>query len=180
MTCSFAPSVASGAPGMARIVPRPLRRSAERAGDRLLDPRTLRSDRAWARRPRYRRGVRLGDVIAGRYEIVQRAGEGGMGAIYRALDHARGGQVAIKVLRRAEEIDVARFQREARLLAQISHPAIVTFVDHGFDEDRDPYLVMEWLAGETLADRLAGDGVSAQEAVALMRRIAEALGELHR
>jgi hypothetical protein len=124
--------------------------------------------------------VRQGDVIAGRYEIVQRAGEGGMGAIYRALDHARGGQVAIKVLRRAEEIDVARFQREARLLAQTSHPAIVTFVDHGFDEDRDPYLVMEWLAGETLADRLAGDGVSAQEAVALMRRIAEALGELHR
>src|SRR6185503_193277 len=103
MTCSFAPNVVSGAPGMARIVPRPLRRSAERAGDRLLDPRTLRSDGAWARRTRYRRGVRTGDVIGGRYEIVQRAGEGEMGAMYRALDHGRDGQVEIKVLRSAEE-----------------------------------------------------------------------------
>src|ERR1051325_5793104 len=90
------------------------------------------------------------------YEIIARLGSGGMGDVYQATDTKLGRSVAIKFLPEAFSHDiqrVARFQREARVLASLNHPNIAAI--HGVEEiDGRHFLVMELVAGETLADRL--------------------------
>src|SRR6202047_731083 len=89
----------------------------------------------------------------GHYRIVSKLGEGGMGAVYRATDTKLNREVAIKVLPEAVANDpdrLARFTREAQVLASLNHPNICTLYDVG-----ENYLVMELLEGESLADRLA-------------------------
>jgi len=97
-------------------------------------------------------GTRLGD-----YEIVGPLGAGGMGEVYRARDARLGRSVAIKVLAAAFSNDpdrLARFEREARLLASLNHPNIATV--HGTTEvEGGRALVMELVEGETLSDRIA-------------------------
>jgi hypothetical protein len=121
-----------------------------------------------------------GDVLDGRFEIRGRAGEGGMGTVYRALDHLARREVAVKILRDSSPSDLGRFAREARLLAELDHPGIVRYVEHGTTEQGAPYLVLEWLAGETLGDVLHRRGTSAREGVHLVRRVAGALAAAHR
>jgi len=117
----------------------------------------------------------------GSYEITAKLGEGGMGVVYRATDTRLDRQVAIKMLP-AEFVEdherLARFEREAKLLAQLNHPNIATI--HGVEEAGGVRaLVLELVDGPTLADRLEQGALPVDEALSVARQIAEALGEAH-
>ncbi|MGH9386343.1 MAG: serine/threonine-protein kinase [Vicinamibacterales bacterium] len=118
----------------------------------------------------------------GAYEISARLGAGGMGEVYRAHDHTLGRDVAIKVLPAAFSADaerLARFEREARLLASLSHPHIGAI--HGFEKSGDiRALVLELIDGETLETRLGRGPLSVAHALTLAVQIAEALDHAHR
>jgi len=121
-------------------------------------------------------GSRLGP-----YEIVAPLGIGGMGEVYRARDTKLNRDVAIKVLLSSVAHDadrLARFGREARLLAALNHPNIAHI--HGLEEsDGVPALVMELIEGPTLADRIAQGRIPFEEALPIVRQIAEALEAAH-
>ncbi len=121
-------------------------------------------------------GSRLGS-----YEITAKLGEGGMGEVYRAHDTKLKRDVAIKVLPAAFTEDkerLARFEREAQLLAQLHHPNIASIF--GLEEsDGTRALVMELVDGPTLAERLEGGHLPLGESLAIARQIAEALEEAH-
>ncbi|MBK8255813.1 MAG: tetratricopeptide repeat protein [Polyangiaceae bacterium] len=132
----------------------------------------------------------LPEIRVARFAIDGLAARGGMGAIYKARDRARGGAtVALKVLAplpeegrttpRATSQKTARFIEEARVLSSLDHPAIVKSVDFGFTEDNVPYLAMEWLEGETLAQRLLRAPLSDRETAHLGVRTASALAYAH-
>ncbi len=124
--------------------------------------------------------MRVGDVVAGRFELVATAGTGGMGVVYRARDLVAGEPVAVKTLRDPGEYEAARFSREAAVLVELAHPGIVRYVSHG-RHGHEPYLAMEWIDGTTLHERLhASRGVSVADAVALGRACAAALAAAHR
>jgi len=108
------------------------------------------------------------------------AGSGGMGIVYRALDLVAGEPVALKILHAYSQTHHDRFSREAQVLAELSHPAIVRYVAHGTSGASRPFIAMEWLEGETLAGRLGREAVSIAETVAFGRRVAEALAVAHR
>jgi len=103
-----------------------------------------------------------GDVVAERFELETIAGSGGMGTVFRARDRLTGDPVGLKVLRFSGELDVRRFAREARMLAEARHPGIVRYVAHGTTPDGEPWLAMEWLEGETLAQRLKREPLGAR------------------
>jgi hypothetical protein len=121
-------------------------------------------------------GTRLGQ-----YEVLGPLNAGGMGQVYRARDARLGREVAIKVLRDDYAQDpewLARFEREAHLLANLNHAAIATV--HGLDEaDGTRYLVMELVPGQTLAAGLLRGPLPLDEALAICRQIAEALEAAH-
>jgi eukaryotic-like serine/threonine-protein kinase len=111
------------------------------------------------------------------YRIVSKIGEGGMGAVYRATDTKLARDVAIKVLPEAFSKDpdrLARFTREAQLLASLNHPNIATI--HGIEENA---IVMELVEGPTIADRIGRGALPLDEALAVARQIAEALESAH-
>lgn len=118
-----------------------------------------------------------GSLVAERFEVERLAGSGGMGAVYRAIDRRTQQPVAVKVL--FDGADHARFHREALLLAELQHPGIVGYVSHGHMDSGSPYLAMQWLAGQDLAERLRRGGLSLQETLVLTRRVAEALSVAH-
>ncbi|MGE0787011.1 MAG: protein kinase [Sandaracinaceae bacterium] len=118
-------------------------------------------------------------TIDARFELLDEAGTGGMGTVYRARDLKRGGLVALKVLAPTEAADVERFHRERAILAELSHPAIVGYVDAGTTDDDEPYLAMEWLDGESLAQRLARGPLPWREAVVMGARVAAGLEAAH-
>ncbi|MBN2318802.1 MAG: serine/threonine-protein kinase [Acidobacteria bacterium] len=115
------------------------------------------------------------------YEITSQIGKGGMGEVYQAKDQKLGRDVAIKVLPEefARDADrVARFQREAKLLASLNHPNIAAI--YGLEEsDRTHFLVMELIEGQTLADRIKSGAIPVEEALKLALQIAEALEAAH-
>ena len=117
----------------------------------------------------------------GTYAIQAAIGTGGMGEVYRAKDTKLGREVAIKVLHEAlrqDEERMARFEREARVLASLNHPGIATL--HGLEtEGSITYLVMELVHGETLQERLARGPLAIEEAIAVFQQIAEALEAAH-
>ncbi|HEX7878960.1 MAG TPA: protein kinase [Candidatus Eisenbacteria bacterium] len=118
----------------------------------------------------------------GPYRLEALLGAGGMGEVYRALDTRLGRSVAIKVLSRhlaATAEARARFEREARTVSQLNHPNIATLFDVGQEGDTD-YLVMEFLEGETLADRLVRGPLPTAEFLALAGPIVDALAAAHR
>lgn len=130
--------------------------------------------------------MKPGDVIAGRFELAELAGAGGMGRVYRARDRASGDWVAVKLLVGDAERHRERFAREAELLDQLRHPSIVRYVAHGVTEAGELFLAMAWLEGEDLANRLARGRLSVPDTLALARRVlaglaaAHALGVIHR
>jgi len=77
-----------------------------------------------------------------------------MGVVYRAVDELNARIVALKVLSENNSNAAARFGHEARALSQLSHPNIVQYISHGLMLGGEPYLVMEWLEGESLSARL--------------------------
>ncbi len=119
-----------------------------------------------------------GTVVAGRFALESLAGEGGMSVVYRATDRLSGDVVALKVLREVEGLDPERFTREAQLLAELSHPAIVRHIAHGSLDGR-AWLAMEWLTGEDLYDRLERQALTVAESVTVARRVCEALAAAH-
>ncbi len=121
-------------------------------------------------------GARLGP-----YEILSALGAGGMGEVYRARDTRLDRDVAIKILPEAFTVDaerIARFQREAKLLASLNHPNIA--IIHGLEQaDGAHALVMELVEGEDLAQRIARGAIPLDEALPIAKQIAEALEAAH-
>src|SRR5215475_7907664 len=115
------------------------------------------------------------------YEITSHLGSGGMGDVYQATDTKLSRSVAIKFLPEAFSHDperLARFQREARVLASLNHPNIAAI--HGVEEiNGRHFLVMELVPGETLADRIKRGAIPVEETLPVARQIAEALEEAH-
>ncbi|WP_394830479.1 protein kinase [Pendulispora rubella] len=125
----------------------------------------------------------LKTVFAERFIVEELAGSGAMGVVYRARDQQRNGAtVALKVLNSAAYLHHfrERFTREAEVLSKLSHPGIVSYVDHGITPQGEAYLVMEWLDGEDLEQRLARQNLSLPETMTLFRQIADALSVAHR
>jgi tetratricopeptide (TPR) repeat protein len=120
----------------------------------------------------------IGKTVSGRFELERLAGSGGMGAVYRARDLTDGSVVAVKILTGRELREAERFDLEAAILAELTHPAIVRYIAHGV-EGTDHFIAMEWLEGEDLATRLDRQPLTVAESVALAYRSAEALAYAH-
>jgi eukaryotic-like serine/threonine-protein kinase len=124
----------------------------------------------------------VGLQLSGRYRLDAQIGAGGMSTVYRAFDTVLERRVAIKLLHRemsADSDQLERFRREARAVAQLSHPHIVGVIDAGEDENR-PYIVFEFVEGETLKERIRELGrLPVDESIAYAIEIARALGSAH-
>jgi len=120
-----------------------------------------------------------GTVLADRFTLTTRVGRGGMGSVYRATDSLSGQPVALKLLHSDSAEALQRFSREAAVLAELRHPGIVSYVAHGVADHGLPFLAMEWLEGEDLAQRLARQPLSLQESLSLLRNAAQALALAH-
>ena len=118
--------------------------------------------------------------VDGRFELLRLAASGGMGQVYEARDLTTGARVALKRLCHQSPNDVVRFAREAQMLAGLCHPWVVHYVAHGVTPEGEPYLAMDWIEGETLSRRLVRGVLGIEEGFALSRRLAEALGAVHR
>src|SRR5262249_26573064 len=123
--------------------------------------------------------MREGSIVAQRFEIQHEAGSGGMGTVYRAVDLREGGTLALKILHGRDPIDAQRLEREAAILASLSHPGVVRYVDHGTAESGAPYLAMEWIDGVDLATRLMQGRLTLVESGTLIRQAADALAHAH-
>ncbi|HWA73283.1 MAG TPA: protein kinase [Polyangiaceae bacterium] len=124
----------------------------------------------------------VGDVIAAKYRLERLLGEGGQAWVWQARNLALDASVAIKVLRGGPSgaPQSKRLLQEARAAASLGHPAIVRVFDLGEASSGDPFLVMELLTGESLADRLVERGrLSAVDAIRVLLPIADALGAAH-
>src|SRR6185312_14407124 len=137
------------------------------------------------RRPHpHNRGMssQVGTLLNGRYRLDAQIGAGGMSTVYRAFDTVLERQVAIKLMHReiaSDSDQLERFRREARAVAQLNHPHIVTVIDAG-EDDNMPYIVFEYVEGETLKDRIRRYGrLPIQESIAYAIEIARALGVAH-
>jgi predicted Ser/Thr protein kinase len=117
----------------------------------------------------------------GRYKIESELGRGGMATVFLAHDPRFGRKVAVKVMSQALQDDPTfrgRFEREARIIATLEHPAIVPVYDYG-EEHNQPYLVMRHMRGGTLAERIIANPLSLETAVPIIQRLAGALDHAH-
>jgi serine/threonine-protein kinase len=126
--------------------------------------------------------ITQGYLIAGKYRVLDKLGEGGMGAVWRAEHVTLRSHVAVKVLNQrllAEEEGLRRFLQEAQAAAAIRSPHVVQILDHGVDADA-PYIVMELMEGESLATRLASARtLSAAQTARIVSHVARALTKAH-
>src|SRR5216683_792976 len=124
----------------------------------------------------------LGTLLGGLYRLDAQIGRGGMSTVYLAFDTVLERRVAIKLMNReiaSDSDQLERFRREARAVAQLSHPHVVGVIDAGEDEGR-PYIVFEYVEGETLKERIRRHRrLQIAEAVAYAIEIARALGAAH-
>jgi eukaryotic-like serine/threonine-protein kinase len=124
----------------------------------------------------------VGETIAGRYDVEDLVGHGGMSSVYRARDRLLERHVALKILHDRYTVDeefVERFKREARSVAQLSHPNIVTVIDRG-EEDGRQYIVFEFVEGENLKELLVRSGrLSVADALEVGAQVARALAFAH-
>src|SRR5437879_994652 len=124
----------------------------------------------------------VGEVIADRYELEELVGTGGMSSVYKARDRLLDRNVALKILHEhyLEDADyVERFRHEARAVAQLSHPNIVTVIDRG-EADGHQFIVFEFVEGETLKDLIERSGpLPARRAVELALQVADGLAYAH-
>jgi len=124
----------------------------------------------------------IGTLINERYRLEEKIGSGGMSSVYRAFDPMLERWVAIKLMHRDISHDpdqLERFRREARTVAQLNHPHVVTVIDAG-EDDGAPYIVFEYVEGETLKERIRRLGrLPVSEAVAYAIEIGRALDAAH-
>jgi eukaryotic-like serine/threonine-protein kinase len=124
----------------------------------------------------------IGTVLSGRYRLEAKLGSGGMSTVYLARDQTLDRQVAAKVMHRemSEQADqLQRFRQEARAVAKLSHPNVVSVIDAGEDGGH-PYIVFEYVEGETLKQRIGREGaLNPQEAIAYAIEIARGLSVAH-
>ena len=113
-------------------------------------------------------------LASGRFEILRQVGEGGAGVVFEGRDVTTDSPVAIKLLHGGNEIAQERFETEIAVLAELPHPAIVRYIDHGLADDGRQYLVMEWLAGKTVDEHRAGQW-PVTEVLTLARRLVSGL-----
>jgi eukaryotic-like serine/threonine-protein kinase len=129
----------------------------------------------------------LGTLLGGRYRLDAQIGRGGMSTVYRAFDTVLERAVAIKLMHReiaSDSDQLERFRREARSVARLNHPHIVTVIDAGEEAAEDggstPYIVLEFVEGETLKDLIRREGaLDIPQAIAYAIEIARALGAAH-
>ena len=130
----------------------------------------------------------VGTLLSQRYRLDAKVGTGGMSTVYRAFDTVLERQVAIKLMHReiaGDSDQLERFRREARAVAKLNHPHVVGVIDAGEEESDDegfstPYIVFEYVEGETLKDRIRRNGrLPVSESVAYAIEIARALGCAH-
>src|SRR5919109_5525332 len=124
----------------------------------------------------------IGTLISERYRLDEKIGSGGMSSVYRAFDPTLERWVAIKLMHRDISNDpdqLERFRREARAVAQLNHPHVVTVIDAG-EDDGAPYIVFEYVEGETLKERIRRLGrLEIPEAVAYAIEIGRGLAAAH-
>ncbi|MGY6630374.1 MAG: protein kinase domain-containing protein [Wenzhouxiangella sp.] len=169
------------APRMARWLSRLLDMSTEPTGlldgsARHLAAEALAEPPA-ANLPPLPPGTRLGP-----WQVIERVGQGGMGEVYRAerADGTFEMTVAIKLIcRHADEL-ASLLEEERRMMARVNHPAIARLIDGGLAPDRRPYLVMEWVEGQTLGDWFAEQPRSPEQALRLFQSVCEAVAVAHR
>jgi serine/threonine-protein kinase len=124
----------------------------------------------------------IGTIVGERYRIVSRIGVGGMGAVYRAEHTMMRRDLAIKVLLPelgGKEEFARRFEREAESASRLTHPNIITVTDFGRTPEGSLFLVMEFLAGESLSSAIASGPMPPARALAIMRQILRALEHAH-
>ena len=129
----------------------------------------------------------LGTLIGGRYRLEAQIGRGGMSSVYRAFDIVLERRVAIKLMHReiaSDSDQLERFRREARSVAQLSHPHVVTVIDAGEEQSAEgesaPYIVFEYVEGETLKEVIRREGrLEISQALAYALELARALGAAH-
>jgi eukaryotic-like serine/threonine-protein kinase len=124
----------------------------------------------------------VGELIAGRYELQELVGSGGMSNVFRAHDRLLERSVAIKILHEqfgSDDDYVERFRREARSVAQLAHPNIVTVIDRG-EEDGRQFIVFEYIEGENLKAIISDGGLPIDEALGYTLQVAHALDFAHK
>ncbi|MDQ6942306.1 MAG: serine/threonine protein kinase [Candidatus Eremiobacteraeota bacterium] len=122
------------------------------------------------------------ELLGGRYRLEHVAGHGGMAMVFVAHDTKLDRKVAIKLLARRRDTSGVlnkRFEREARAEAKIVHPNVVSVHDYGVNEEGRPYIVMDYVEGEPLADLIAGTPLSSERVAAIGFGIARALAAAH-
>jgi len=129
-------------------------------------------------------GAGAESVFADRFVIEKEAARGGMGIVYRAFDRVDERIVALKVLHKTEPIATRRLEMEADALGKLDHPDIVRYLAHGVSGEGVPYLVLEWLEGESLRTHLArtaksGELLELEDVLELGQRLAGALAAAH-
>ncbi len=121
-------------------------------------------------------------ILGERYELEEKIGSGGMAEVYLAHDNLLDRRVAVKILHEAYRADaefIERFHREAKAAARLSHPNIVSIYDVGVDED-DHYIVMEYVQGNSLKDKLREEGaLEISDAARIAKDIADGLNHAH-
>ncbi len=122
--------------------------------------------------------VAVGSVLAGRYRLEELLARGGMGSVFAAYDEVLHRRVAVKIHRSGSTLDRRRFDREAKVLAGLSHPNLVSVFDAG-EEGDDLYVVLELIDGPTLATRIRGGPLPPDEVREIGRQLAAALAHVH-
>ncbi len=129
------------------------------------------------------RDIFLGTSVGGRYPILGILGQGGMGAVYRSVQPLVEREVAVKLVLPSQdanrELATQRFLREAKAIAKLDHPAIVTLHDFGVEEDGTAFMVMELVQGQTLSRALRGQRVPRARLVEICLEVLEALEVAH-
>ncbi|HET8723493.1 MAG TPA: serine/threonine-protein kinase, partial [Anaeromyxobacteraceae bacterium] len=123
-------------------------------------------------------GIRPGEVLGGRFEVLREIGRGGFGMVFEARDRELGRLVAVKVVRPRRGVDLSMLRAEAEAAAGLHHPNIVTVHDLG-SEGGEGWLVLELLRGETLEERLRRGPFPAPEALRVATEIARGLAHAH-
>ncbi|HWZ42915.1 MAG TPA: protein kinase [Candidatus Saccharimonadales bacterium] len=153
--------------------------------DRFLDPQESLSSQPEGSEAGL--SLREGDVVAARYRTIRFLGAGGMGEVYEVEDAELGGRLALKAIR--ADVDFSpwvqeRFRREVQLCRRITHPAICRIFDIGYHQTAErqiPFLTMELVEGETLAERLRSQGrLQPDETLSIARQLCEGLDAAHR